>query len=145
VEINRVLRASDEDFRAWSDQPLFDKYVSALTKPRRIKYSGVGSRDATDVNSALGGTSTATGGSDALAFGGLDAPVGDAGDGIDLKLLASGEFRSLSYCSDVLSIFKTNVMCVCPLLFASMVIVQVLTDYRLHKFQIIVAFFRPKP
>jgi hypothetical protein len=25
VEINRIFRASDEDFRPWSDQPLFDK------------------------------------------------------------------------------------------------------------------------
>jgi hypothetical protein len=58
------------------------------------------------VNSALGGTSTATGGSDALAFGGLDAHVGDAGDGIDLKYLASVEFRSSNYCSDVLSVLK---------------------------------------
>jgi hypothetical protein len=27
-EVNRILRASDEDFRSWSGQSLFDKYVS---------------------------------------------------------------------------------------------------------------------
>jgi len=38
----RAPRANDEDCRVWSDQPLFDKYVSALAKPRRLKCSGVG-------------------------------------------------------------------------------------------------------
>jgi hypothetical protein len=71
VEINRTLRASDEVFRAWSDQPLFDKYVSALAKPRILKCSGVGSRDATNLKSTLGGTSTAAGRAGALVSGGF--------------------------------------------------------------------------
>jgi hypothetical protein len=50
----------------------------------------VGACDATDVSSALNGTSTAAGGAGAMDFGGLDPAVGDAGDGIDLELLASG-------------------------------------------------------
>ena len=53
--------------------------MRALEKARRLKYSDVGSRDAADVNTSLGGTSTAAGGAGALAFGGLD--VGDGGDG----------------------------------------------------------------
>jgi hypothetical protein len=40
----------------------------------------VGSREATNVNSTLGGTFTVAGGAGALAFGGSDAAVGDAGD-----------------------------------------------------------------
>jgi hypothetical protein len=47
------------------------------------------------VNSTLGGTSMTVGGADALAFGGLDAAVGDAGDGINFEQLASGKSRSL--------------------------------------------------
>jgi hypothetical protein len=63
----------------------------------------VGSRDPTDANSTLGGTATpAAGGADALAFGGLNAAVGDAGNGIKFKQLASGESRNLNYCSNIL-------------------------------------------
>jgi hypothetical protein len=76
VESKRILRASDEDFRAWSGQSLFDKYVSVRAKPRGLKGGGVGSRDATNVNSALGDTSTAAGGADVLAFGGLGTALG---------------------------------------------------------------------
>jgi hypothetical protein len=106
VESKRILRASDEDFRAWSDQPLSDKYVSVRVraKLRRLKCSGVGSREATNVNSTLGGTSTAAGDADALAFGGSDAADGDAADGINFEQLASGESRSLNYCSNILSV-----------------------------------------
>jgi hypothetical protein len=67
VDIKFILRASDEFFRVWPNQPLFDKYVSALAKPRCLKCSGVGSHDATKMNSALGGTSTAAGGADKTA------------------------------------------------------------------------------
>jgi len=73
VESKRILRTSDEDFRAWPAQSLFDKYVSVRAKPRGLKGSGVGSRDATNVNSALGGNPTAAGngedGAVALPYG----------------------------------------------------------------------------
>jgi len=65
--------------------------VSVLAKLRRLKCSGVGSREAINVNSTLGGTSTAAGGADALAFGGSDAAI--------------GEYRSLNYCSNVFSVY----------------------------------------
>ena len=78
TEINRILSASDEDSRAWSDQPLLDEYVSALAKPRCLECCGVGTRDATNVSSTHGGTSTAAVGAGVLAFGSLDAAVGEA-------------------------------------------------------------------
>jgi hypothetical protein len=71
VEINLTFCASDKVFRAWSDQPLFDKYVSALAKPRILKCSVKGSRDATNVKSTLGGTYAAAGRAGALVFGGF--------------------------------------------------------------------------
>jgi hypothetical protein len=49
----------DKYYRVWSDQPLFDRNVSVLVKPRGIKCCDLGSRDATVVNSALGANSTA--------------------------------------------------------------------------------------
>jgi hypothetical protein len=85
--------------------------VSVLAKLRRLKCSGVGSREATNVNSTLGGTSTAAGGADALAFGGSDAAI--------------GEYRSLNYCSNIFSSIYRNAIYVRPLFFASMVIVNV--------------------
>jgi hypothetical protein len=48
------------------------------------------------VNSTLGGTFNATGGADALAFGGLDAAVGDAGNVINFEQKTSGESRNLN-------------------------------------------------
>jgi hypothetical protein len=81
IYINIRTHDSDDYFRAWSDQPLFNKYVSALAKLRRLKCSGVGSREATILNSTLGGNSTAAAGAGALAFGGSDVAVGDA-DGV---------------------------------------------------------------
>jgi hypothetical protein len=48
------------------------------------------------VNLALGGTFNATGGADALAFGGLDAAVGDAGNVINFEQKTSGESRNLN-------------------------------------------------
>jgi hypothetical protein len=68
----------------------------------------VGSRDVTNWDSTLGGTSTAAGGADALTFGDLDAAYGDAGDGIDLEVLASGEFKSLNYCTSISSVFTVT-------------------------------------
>jgi hypothetical protein len=57
------------------------------------------------VKLSLGGTSTAAGGAGALAFGGLDAAVGDAGYGNNFKQLASGESRRLNCCSNIMSVF----------------------------------------
>ena len=95
------------------------------------------------MNSAFGGTSTAAAGADALAFGGLDAAAGDAGDGIDLKLLAPVESRSLNYCSNILSVVTETPFVSAR--FASMAIVKVPAGLRPDVFLNSRRFFGPIP